>query len=194
MKKTNYKLIFKAILPIAIILFFILLSELRTEGSFGGLVRAFKIMMFFILGIGVFLYTLIKNFRKIKKGNEVKESKIILTVLTIATFIGVSAFWFPYDFFDKEPEFIASNIYGNKLTLANGKYMLKIREIEWTSINRGHYKISSDTIVLDIKDDRYLAKRATKYLIRNNELIPVYSNGIETDSTGFLKIELIIKN
>ncbi|PYE78789.1 hypothetical protein DFQ11_1186 [Winogradskyella epiphytica] len=194
MKKTNYNLILKAIFPIGVLLFFILLSELRTEGNFGGLIGGFKVLFFLIAGAGIFLFTLIKNIGRIRKGKNIKESKIVLTVLVISTLIGVSSFWFPYDFFDKEPEFIATDVIGNKLTLADGSYMLKTREIEWTTIRRGKYQINSDTIKLDIDKERYLAKRAIKYLIQDENLIPIYSDGIETDSTGFLKIIRKIKN
>jgi hypothetical protein len=175
-------------------LFFILLSELRTEGDFGGLIGGFKVLFFLFVGAGIFLFTLIKNISRIRKGKNLNESKIILTVLAISTVIGVSSFWFPYDFFDKEPEFIATDEIGNKLTLFKGNYMLKTREIEWTTIRRGKYRINSDTIKLDIDKERYSAKRAIKYLIQNENLIPIYSEGIETDSTGFLKIVRKIKN
>jgi hypothetical protein len=194
LKKTNYSLIFKAIIPIGILLFFILLSELRTEGDFGGLIGGIKMLFFLFVGTGIFLFTLIKNIIRIRKGRNIRESKIILTVLLISTLIGVSSFWFPYDFFDKEPQFIALDEMGNKLTLNEGKFMLKTREIEWTTIRRGEYRIESDTIYLNINKERYLAKRAKKYFIEKKNLIPVYSDGIETDSTGFLKIVRKIKN
>jgi len=194
LKKTNYSLILKAIFPIGILLFFILLSELRTEGDFGGLIGGFKMLFFLFVGVGIFLFMSIKNINRIKKRKNLKESKIILSVLLISTLIGVSSFWFPYDFFDDEPEFIALDEIGNRLTLANGEYMLKTREIEWTTIRRGKYRINSDTIYLDITKERYLAKRAKRYLIQEENLVPIYSDRIETDTFGFLKVVRKIKN
>ena len=194
LKKTNYSLILKAIFPIGILLFFILLSELRTEGDFGGLIGGFKMLFFLFVGVGIFLFTSIKNINRIRKRRNIKESKIILSVLVISTLIGVSSFWFPYDFFDNEPEFIALDEIGNRLTLANGEYMLKTREIEWTTIRRGKYQINSDTIFLDINKERYLAKRAKKYLIQEENLVPIYSDRIEKDTFEFLKIVRKIKN
>ena len=192
MKKTNYKSILKAFIPIGIILFLILLSELRTEGSFGGLVDFFKYLFFLVFGIIVFIYTSVKQGKKIKNKIEIKEAKIILTLLLISTFIAISSFWFPKDFFDKESEFIANDIFGNELRLfENGKYMLRTRDYEWTTIDRGIYKINDNVIFLgeEVKE-KIWGKRAKKYLIKNKNLIPIYSNGIETDSTEFLTIKL----
>ncbi|WP_196887898.1 hypothetical protein [Aureivirga sp. CE67] len=187
----NLKIIFKAIFPIVVLLFFILLSELKTEGDFGGLIHGFKIIFFFFTGVGLFLFTSIKNISRILKGKLVQESKIILSVLLISTIIGVSSFWFPYDLFDKEPEFVAMDTYRNKLTLTDGKYMLKTKEIEWTTINRGDFRKNSDTIFLDMELGSRFDRQTNKYLIRDKNLIPIYSNEIETDSFWFLRI---IKN
>jgi len=192
LKKTNYKTIFKAFIPIGIILFLVLKSELRTEGSFGGLVDFFKYLFFLVFGIIVFLYTVIKQGRNIKKRNEIKEAKIILTLLFFSTFLAISAFWFPKDFFEKEPKFIANDIFGTELRLlVDGKYMLRTRDYEWTTIDRGIYKIKDSIILLDkeVKEKRW-GKRAQKYMIKNKNLIPIYSSGIETDSTEFLTIKL----
>ncbi|MBG42808.1 MAG: hypothetical protein CL530_02465 [Aequorivita sp.] len=192
MRKTNYKSIFRAFIPIGIILFLVLKSELRTEGSFGGLVAFFKYLFFLVFGIVVFIYTLIKQGKNIKKGIEVRESKIILTILFISTFIAISSFWFPKDFFEKEPEFIAKDTFGTELRLLkDGKYMLRTRDYEWTTIDRGIYQIKDSIILLDeeVKEKRW-GKRAKKYMIKNKNLIPIYSSGIETDSTEFLTIKL----
>ncbi|GGD30637.1 hypothetical protein [Flavobacterium orientale] len=194
MRKINYSLLVKAIFPIGILLFFILKSELRTEGDFGGLVGGIKMLCFLFFGVVLFLVTSIKSIRRIKEGKNRKESKVILFSLVIATLIGVSSFWFPYNFFDKEPEFIALDKIGNKLTLADGKYMLKSKEIEWTTITRGKYRINTDTIFLAIDNERYYCKRALKYFIQDENLIPIYLNRIETDSTEFLKIVRKVKN
>lgn len=194
LNKTNYNLIFKAIIPIGILLFFILLSELKTEGDFGGLFGGFRTFFFFLVGIGIFLFTFFKNTYRIKKEQNVKESKIILILLVIATIISISSFFFPYDFFDRDPEFVASDIIGNELKLYNGDFVLKTREIEWTTIRRGKYKVDSDTIKLDIDKERYLSKRAMKYFIQGEYLIPIYKDKIEKDSIGFLKIIKDLKN
>lgn len=191
LRKMNYKSIFKAFIPIGIILFLILNSELRTEGSFGGLVDLFKYLFFLVFGVTVFIYTSVKQGKKIRKKNKIKEAKIILTLLLTSTFIAISSFWFPKDFFDKESEFIANDIFGNELRLfKNGKYMLRTRDYEWTTIDRGIYKVNDTVILLDqeVKAKRW-GERAKKYLIKNKNLIPIYSNGIETDSTEFLTIK-----
>ena len=182
----------KAFIPIGIILFLILNSELRTEGTFGGLVDFFKYLFFLVFGITVFIYTSIKQGKKIWKKNKIKEAKIILTLLLISIFIAISSFWFPKDFFDKESEFIANDIFGNELRLfENGKYMLRTRDYEWTTIDRGIYKINDNVILLDEEvKEKIWGKRAKKYLIKSKNLIPIYSNGIETDSTEFLTIKL----
>jgi len=192
LKKTNYNTIFKAFIPIGIILFFVLNSELRTEGSFGGLVDFFKYLFFLIFGIIIFIYTTVKQGKKIKKSNEVREAKIILTLLLISTFIAISSFWFPKDFFEKESKFIANDIFGTEIRLLeDGKYMLRTRDYEWTTIDRGIYEIKDSVIILDekVKEKRW-GKRAKKYLMKNKYLIPIYSKGIETDSTEFLNIKL----
>jgi len=192
LRKTNYKSIFRAFIPIGIILFLVLKSELRTEGSFGGLVTFFKYLFFLVFGIIVFIYTLIKQGKNIKRGIEVRESKIILTILFISTFIAISSFWFPKDFFEKEAKFIANDTFGTELRLLkDGKYMLRTRDYEWTTIDRGIYQIKDSIILLDaeVKEKRW-GKRAKKYMIKNKNLIPIYSSGIETDSTEFLTIKL----
>ena len=188
----NYKSIFRAFFPIGIILFLVLKSELRTEGSFGGLVDFFKYVFFLILGITIFIYTIVKQGKKISKKTEVREAKIILTFLLLSTFIAISSFWFPKDFFEKEPEFIAMDTFGTELRLLkDGKYMLRTRDYEWTTIDRGIYKIKDSIILLDeeVKEKRW-GKRTQKYMIKNKNLIPIYSSGIETDSTEFLTIKL----
>jgi hypothetical protein len=188
----NYKSIFRAFIPIGIILFLVLKSELRTEGSFGGLVDFFKYLFFLILGITIFIYTIVKQGKKISKKTEVREAKIILTLLLLSTFIAISSFWFPKDFFEKEPEFIAMDTFGTELRLLkDGKYMLRTRDYEWTTIDRGIYKIKDSIILLDeeVKEKRW-GKRAQKYMIKNKNLIPIYSSGIETDSTEFLTIKM----
>ena len=191
MKNTNYKSIFIAFIPIGIILFLVLKSELKTEGSFGGLVGGFKYLFFLVFGILVFFYTSVKQGKKIKRKSEVKEAKIILTLLLISTFLAISSFWFPKDFYDKEPEFVANDKSGTLLTLADGKYMLKTYDYEWTTIDRGVFKIKDSIIILEEKvKEKKWAKRAQKYLINKSNLIPIYSSGIETDSTEFLKIKL----
>jgi len=191
LKKTNYKLIFLSYIPIGIILFLILKSELRTEGSFGGLFDFFKYLLFLISGIVVFVYTSIKQRRKIKKRTEIKEAKIILTSLLASALIAVSSFYFPNDIFYREPEFVAKDNLGTELKLADGKYMLKTHDYEWTNIDRGLYKNKNNIIVLEgeIKEIKW-GKRARKYLIKNENLIPIYSSGIETDSINFLPIQL----
>ena len=188
----NYKSIFRAFFPIGIILFLVLKSELRTEGSFGGLVDFFKYVFFLILGITIFIYTIVKQGKKISKKTEVREAKIILTFLLLSTFIAISSFWFPKDFFEKEPEFIAMDTFGTELRLLkDGKYMLRTRDYEWTTIDRGIYKIKDSIILLDeeVKEKRW-GKRTQKYMIKNKNLIPIYSSGIETDSTEFLTIKM----
>ena len=188
----NYKSIFRAFFPIGIILFLVLKSELRTEGSFGGLVDFFKYVFFLILGITIFIYTIVKQGKKISKKTEVREAKIILTFLLLSTFIAISSFWFPKDFFEKEPEFIAMDTFGTELRLLkDGKYMLRTRDYEWTTIDRGIYKINDSIILLDeeVKEKRW-GKRTQKYMIKNKNLIPIYSSGIETDSTEFLTIKM----
>ena len=191
MKKTNYNTIFKAFIPIGIILFLVLKSELKTEGSFGGLVDFFKYLFFLVFGIIVFLYTIIKQRKNIKNNNEPREAKIILTLLFFSTFLAISAFWFPKDFFDKKPEFIAYDNFGTELTLVDGKYMLRTYDYEWTTIDRGSYQIKDSIIILEDKvKEKSWAKRTKKYMIRDKNLIPIYSSGIETDSTEFLKIKL----
>ena len=128
----NYKSIFRAFFPIGIILFLVLKSELRTEGSFGGLVDFFKYVFFLILGITIFIYTIVKQGKKISKKTEVREAKIILTFLLLSTFIAISSFWFPKDFFEKEPEFIAMDTFGTELRLLkDGKYMLRTRYLKY---------------------------------------------------------------
>ena len=191
MRKTNYTLIFRAFIPIGIILFFVLKSELRTEGSFGGLVAFFKYLFFLIFGIVVFIYTSIKQGKNIKKRIEVREAKIILAILFISTFIAISSFWFPKDFFEKEPKFIAKDTFGTELRLLeDGKYMLRTRDYEWITIDRGIYELKADTIILDNEvKEKQSAKRAKKYLIDKENLIPIYSSGIETDSTWIVKIK-----
>ncbi|MFC7445273.1 hypothetical protein [Mesoflavibacter profundi] len=188
----NYKSIFRAFFPIGIILFLVLKSELRTEGSFGGLVDFFKYVFFLILGITIFIYKIVKQGKKISKKTEVREAKIILTFLLLSTFIAISSFWFPKDFFEKEPEFIAMDTFGTELRLLkDGKYMLRTRDYEWTTIDRGIYKIKDSIILLDeeVKEKRW-GKRTQKYMIKNKNLIPIYSSGIETDSTEFLTIKM----
>ena len=170
----------------------VLKSELRTEGSFGGLVDFFKYVFFLILGITIFIYTIVKQGKKISKKTEVREAKIILTFLLLSTFIAISSFWFPKDFFEKEPEFIAMDTFGTELRLLkDGKYMLRTRDYEWTTIDRGIYKIKDSIILLDeeVKEKRW-GKRTQKYMIKNKNLIPIYSSGIETDSTEFLTIKM----
>ena len=165
---------------------------MRTEGSFGGLVDFFKYLFFLIFGIIIFIYTTVKQGKKIKKSNEVREAKIILTLLLISTFIAISSFWFPKDFFEKESKFIANDIFGTEIRLLeDGKYMLRTRDYEWTTIDRGIYEIKDSVIILDekVKEKRW-GKRAKKYLMKNKYLIPIYSKGIETDSTEFLNIKL----
>ena len=191
MRKTNYKSIFQAFIPIGIILFLVLKSELRTEGSFGGLVDFFKYLFFLIFGIIVFIYTSAKQVKNIKQKNEIREAKIILTLLLISTFLAISSFWFPKDYFDKEPQFVANDNFGTQLILADGKYMLKTYDYEWTTIDRGIFQIKDSIIILEDKVmEKRWAKRARKYLIKNKKLIPIYSNEIETDSTEFLTIKL----
>ncbi|SDX32971.1 hypothetical protein [Aequorivita viscosa] len=165
---------------------------MRTEGSFGGLVGFFKYLFFLISGIIVFIYTSVKQGKKIKKKNEIKEAKIILTLLLISTFLAISSFWFPKDFFDKEPKFIAKDTFGTELKLMeDGKYMLRTRDYEWTTIDRGIYQMKDNIILLDeeVKEKRW-GKRTKEYLIKDKNLIPIYSSGIETDSTEFLTITM----
>ena len=191
MKKTNYKSIFIAFIPIGIILFLVLKSELKTEGSFGGLVGGFKYLFFLVFGILVFFYTSVKQGKNIKRKSEVREAKIILTLLLISTFLAISSFWFPKDFYDKEPEFVANDKSGTLLTLADGKYMLRTYDYEWTTIDRGVFKIKNNIIILEEKvKEKKWAKRAQKYLINKSNLIPIYSSGIEKDSTEYLTIKL----
>jgi len=192
LKKTNYQSVLLACIPIGILLFFVLKSALRTEGEFGGLVEFVKYAFFLMLGIVVFVYTITKQWKHIKHRTEVREAKIILTILFIATVIAIGSFWIPKDFFDTEAVFIAKDASGNELRLLEDrKYMLRTRDYEWTTIDRGMYQLNDSMILLDedIKERKW-AKRARKYLIQNKSLIPVYTNGIETDSTGFLTIRL----
>ncbi|MCH2193134.1 hypothetical protein [Kordia sp.] len=192
MKKTNYQSVLLSCIPMGILLFFVLKSEFRTEGEFGGLVEFVKYAFFLMSGIVVFVYTFTKQWKHIKHKTEVSEAKIILSVLFIATFIAIVSFWIPKDFFDTEAVFIAKDASGNELQLLGaGKYMLRTRDYEWTTIDRGMYQLNDSMIFLD-KDikERKWGKRARKYLIQNKSLIPLYTNGIETDSTGFLSIRL----
>jgi hypothetical protein len=192
LRKTNYKSIYRAFIPIGIILFFVLKSELRTEGSFGGLVGLFKYLFFLVFGIIVFIYTSVKQGKKIRKKDEIKEAKIVLTLLLISTFLAIGSFWFPKDIFDKESVFIANDNFGTKLKLfENGKYMLRTRDYEWTTIDRGVYQIDDSIIHLDkeLKEITF-GKKTKKYMIKGKNLIPIYSNGIETDSTDFLTIKM----
>tara|TARA_R110002050_G_scaffold74772_6_gene160281 strand:- start:49731 stop:50027 length:297 start_codon:yes stop_codon:yes gene_type:complete len=93
LKKTNYKTIFLAYLPIGIILVLILKSELST--GFRGFSDFLKYTFFLIGGILVFIYTMIKQGIKINKKVEVREAKIILTLLLISTFLAISSLYIP---------------------------------------------------------------------------------------------------
>ncbi|MBD1260965.1 hypothetical protein HZY62_10235 [Maribacter polysiphoniae] len=93
MKKTKYKTIFLAYLPIGIILFLILKSELST--GFRGFSDFLKYTFFLIGGILVFIYTIIKQGIKIKKKVEVREAKIIITLLLISTFLAIGSLYIP---------------------------------------------------------------------------------------------------
>ncbi len=151
-KKINYKSIFKAFIPIGIILFLVLRSELRTEGSFGGIVTYFKYLFFLIFGIALFVYTVVKQVKKIIKKSELKEAVIVLSLLIVSTLVAVSSFWFPKDFFDKESKFIATDNLGTELKLSiDGKYMLRTYDYEWTTIDRGNYQLTDSIIILEEK-------------------------------------------
>ena len=97
LKKTKYNTIFLAYIPIGIMLFLILKSELST--GFRGFTDFTKYTFFLIGGIIVFLYTLIKQGLKIKKKVDVKEAKIILLLLLISVILAISSFWVPKYYF-----------------------------------------------------------------------------------------------
>lgn len=192
MPRINYKSIFKAYIPIGIILFLILKSELRTEGTFGGIMEYFKYIFFLLFGTIVFIYTIVRQGQNLRIKTKIKEAKIILILLFISTFVAIGSFWFPKDFFDKESNFIAKGHFGTELKLfVDGKYMLRTRDYEWTTIDRGKYQLINDTILLDdkVKEQKW-SKRTGKYLIKNEHIIPIYSDGIEKDSIDFMLVKL----
>ncbi|RPD94288.1 hypothetical protein EGM88_12540 [Aureibaculum marinum] len=97
MKKTNYKTIFLAYIPIGILLFLVLKSELST--GYRGYHDFVKYTIFLVSGIIVFIYTIIKQGIKIKKKVEVREAKIIITLLLISTFLAIGSLYIPDYFF-----------------------------------------------------------------------------------------------
>ena len=54
-----------------------------------------KYTFFLIGGILVFIYTIIKQGKKIKKKVEVREAKIIITLLVISTFLAIGSLYIP---------------------------------------------------------------------------------------------------
>lgn len=190
MNRINYGRVFKEILPIAIILFIILVSELQTEGAFGGLVTVFKYTFFFIAGLGVIFFTLKKQLRNIRKNQHINEAKLILITLFISSIIAITSFYFPHDYYHRKPELFTKNNKGTKLTLGMEKFVLKTIDYEGYTIDRGFYEIKSDTIILDkVKNEKSSSQRTNKYLIQNNKVIPIYSDGIEKDSLWFLLVD-----
>jgi len=93
LKKTNYKTIFLAYIPIGILLVLILKSELST--GFRGFNDFVKYTIFLVSGIIVFIYTLIKQGIKIKKKVDVREAKIIIILLLISTFLAFGSLYIP---------------------------------------------------------------------------------------------------
>ncbi len=93
LKKTNYKTIFLAYIPIGILLVLILKSELST--GFRGFNDFVKYTIFLVSGIIVFIYTLIKQGIKIKKKVDVREAKIIIILLLISTFLAIGSLYIP---------------------------------------------------------------------------------------------------
>ncbi|MBU3027587.1 hypothetical protein B4Q04_17345 [Zobellia sp. OII3] len=93
MKKTSYRTILLAYIPIGVLLFLILKSELST--GFRGFHDFTKYTLFLVSGIIVFIYTIIKQGIKIKKKLEVREAKIIISLLLISTFLAIASLYIP---------------------------------------------------------------------------------------------------